>query len=100
MFQSTKAKIEFYCLLATALVVAISTIWVRTATVRDTYSYVKQEKKLKNLQREIQYEKIRWLKLTAPERLERFADSLDLHPPRMDQLLRYSSVSKRTGENQ
>src|SRR5262249_7857740 len=80
---------ERYLWLITLFVFSAGVIWVRTATVRETYRYVQQEKELKRLQQELQAARVQWLKLTAPKRLDSLAARLRLAPPRLSQVLRY-----------
>lgn len=86
---------DLYLLVALALILALATVWVRTATVKSTYRYVQNEKTLRKLKRETQQEKVRWLKLTTPEQLKGLAKTLGLHPPKIEQLLKYDSKSQR-----
>ncbi len=68
---------------------AVGMIWVRTATIKDTYVYVQQERELRTLQQEIQAARVQWLKMTSPKRLEAVAKHLGLVPPKVEQILRY-----------
>ena len=70
--------------LATALV-----IWIRTATVKATYEYVQNEKEYRLLNQEIQALRVKWLKVSAPKRLEGMAHVLKLGPPKIDQVMKY-----------
>lgn len=80
---------ESYLWLASLFFLSAGVIWVRTATVRETYRYVQQEKELKRLQQELQAARVHWLKLTAPRRLDGLAQRLRLSPPRLSQVLKY-----------
>lgn len=71
------------------LALAAGVIWIRTATVRDTYAFVQKERELRKLQQEIQAARVRWLKLTSPKRLEAMAKALNLQPPKIEQVLKY-----------
>lgn len=85
----TKHLNEILTLVSVLVALAGGVIWLRTATVRDTYQYVKQGKEFQNLQQEIQVLRIEWLNLTAPKRLEVLARELDLHPPTRQQVVKY-----------
>lgn len=84
-----KSEMAFLCFCLFCLCAAV--IWVRTATVKDTYRYVQQEKELYRIEQEIQTIRMRWLQLTAPKRLEGLAKTLELAPPRRQQILRYEA---------
>lgn len=84
-------KSEFAYLSAALFVLCAAVIWVRTATVKDTYRYVQQEKELSRLEQETQSIRMQWLQLTAPKRLEALAKVLELAPPRRQQILRYEA---------
>ena len=71
------------------VIFASGVIWIRTATVKNTYLFVKQEREYRRLQQEIQAQRVRWLKQTAPRRLETMAGRLGLNPPKPTQILRY-----------
>lgn len=88
---------EFFVGITALMILAGGVIWLRTATVRDTYRYVKQVKNFQNLQQEIQTLRIEWLNLTAPKRLEQLAKELDLHPPSRTQVLRYVTEPETEG---
>jgi hypothetical protein len=64
-------------------------IWIRTATVKETYHFVQQQRELKAMQQELQAARVHWLKLTAPKRLDSLAERLHLAPPRLSQVLKY-----------
>ena len=64
-------------------------IWVRAATVNETYSYIRQEQTYRKLQQEIQATRVRWLKLTTPKRLEAMAARLGLRPGDSQRILKY-----------
>jgi orotate phosphoribosyltransferase-like protein len=64
-------------------------IWIRTVTVKETYSYVQYEKELRHLQQEIQETKVKWLSLTTPKRLELISKVLDLRSTDPSQILLY-----------
>lgn len=80
---------ETAILLSIVLFLAAGVIWVRTATVRETYAFVQKERELRKLQQEIQAARVRWLKVTAPKRLESMARSLGLAPAKIHQVLKY-----------
>lgn len=82
-------KYETGVLLFVVFALSSGIIWVRTATVKDTYRFVQSEKELRKLQQDIQAVRVRWLKMTSPGKLESLAQTLELTPPRIDQVLRY-----------
>lgn len=99
----SRKRAETYCLLGIIFAFAAGNIWVRAATVKDTYRFVKHEKALRKLEQEIQHEKVRWIKLSSPQRLEKLAATLGLQPPRLDQRVRYrisapSEIPSRAGQ--
>lgn len=83
-------RIRKETLLLFALLFCVCTvvIWVRTETVKATYKYVKQERELSLLSHEIQSTRVKWLKQTAPARLESLAPSFDLYAPTMEQIIK------------
>jgi hypothetical protein len=89
MTISAVARREIYFLFGFVFIFAGLVIWIRTETVKDTYVYVKQEKDFRKLQQEIQAIRVRWLRQTAPRRLEVLAKNLHLSPPTMEQILKY-----------
>lgn len=82
-------KREALALLFVVSALAAAVIWVRIATVKDTYYFVAQERQWQKLQEDAQEARVRWLKLTAPRRLESMAQSLGLEAPQIDQVLKY-----------
>jgi len=88
MNRSGFIRRETLCLLAIVFVLSALVIWVRTATVKYTYAYVRQEKELRELQQEIQRIRVRWLKQASPGKLEALAPKLGLFPPRFEQVVR------------
>lgn len=80
---------EIVLLSSITIFLAAAVIWIRTSTVKDTYRFVQQEREYRRLQQEIQAARVRWLKLTAPKRLETMAKQLGLGPPRLQQVLKY-----------
>jgi len=82
-------KREIFSLLALVFALATGVIWIRTSTVKDTYLYVQREKEFRKLQEEIQANRVRWLRLTTPKRLEVIAKNLGLGAPELSQVLRY-----------
>jgi len=71
------------------LLVAAALVWIRTATVRETYRFVTLRNERKRVEEELAAQKVRWLRLTAPRRLESLAGTMGLKPPSHGQLLRY-----------
>ena len=90
----SKTRIETIGLLFLVFAAAAAIIWIRTATVKDTYLFVQNEKELRKLAQEIQAVRVRWLRMTAPGKLEALAQSLELYPPKIDQVLRYRVPEK------
>ena len=88
---------EFFLLLLLLVSVASAVIWVRTATVRETYAFVQQEKILKALREETQNLRLKWVKTTSPKRLEALAPGLGLQPPTLNQRLKISSKASPQG---
>jgi len=70
-------------------IVAVAMIWMRTATIKETYVFVQHERELRTLQQEIQAARVRWLTMTSPKKLEATATRLGLVPPKTEQILRY-----------
>ncbi len=70
-------------------------IWVRTATVRESYRFIQQERDLRKVQQDIQTNRVQWLKATAPKKLESWASELKLFPPKPPQVLRYEPEKSR-----
>jgi hypothetical protein len=91
MFRDRFFPYEPQLLIILVSLLAAGVIWIRTATVSDTYLYVSQEKELIKEQQEVQAVKLRWLKLTSPKRLESVAKSLDLFPPALHQILKITN---------
>ena len=92
--QVQSLRKEIWTLLFFLCVVALSVIWVRTATVKKTYEYVQHEKELRQLEQEIQALRIEWLKWTAPEKLEGLAQKRELQRPDPQQVYRYVPEKK------
>lgn len=89
MSTPVRKRAETYCLLGIIFGLAAGNIWVRAATVQQTYRFAGHERALRKLEQEIQHEKVRWIKLSSPQRLEKLAATLGLQPPRLDQRVRY-----------
>jgi hypothetical protein len=81
---------EAYFLFVVVFSLATGVIWIRTSTVRDTYAYVQRERELRRLLQDIQADRVHWLKLTTPKRLENVAKHLGLRAPEMFQVVRYA----------
>jgi hypothetical protein len=73
------------------LLVGAALVWIRTATVRETYRFVALRNERKRVEEELAAQKVRWLRATAPRRLEALAGTLGLHAPTHGQVLRYES---------
>ena len=87
---------ELSLLLAVTFLLAAGVIWVRTATVKDTYLYVQNEREFRKLQQEIQAARVKWLKLTSPKRLETMARALGLGSPKIEHVLKYEPEKTNT----
>lgn len=75
------------------LLVGAALVWIRTATVQETYRFVALRNERKRVEEELAAQKVRWLRMTAPRRLEAMAGSLGLKAPTHGQLLRYESMA-------
>lgn len=84
--------------LSCLFVLSAAIIWVRTQTVKATYLYVQQDKTLRKLQQDVQAERVRWLKQTAPGRLEAIAVDLGLAAPALDQVVRMKTAKASLSE--
>lgn len=73
------------------LLVGAALVWVRTATVRETYRFVGLRNERKRVEEELAAQKVRWLRMTAPRRLEVMAGTMGLKAPTHGQVLRYES---------
>jgi len=87
--MTAKLSKELIFLLFLVVLAAGFNVWIRTTTVMQAYQYVQQEKLLRQLQADVQSERVRWIKLTSPEELEKLAVALKLTPPESNQLFRY-----------
>ncbi len=91
-FHSNRFKaltLTFAC-----VVVALAIIWIRIATVKNTYAYIQNQKELNRLQQEVQVERVQWLRLTSPRKLEVLARHLGLSAPKIDQIIRLNPTPK------
>ncbi len=88
--QTSPKKMETLAWFGVLFAVCGAVVWVRTATVKATYQYVQQEKELASIGDQIQDFRIRWLKLTAPKRLEALAQRFELIPPDSNQRVQYT----------
>jgi hypothetical protein len=82
-------KIETLAWFGVFFVLCGMVVWVRTSTVKATYQYVQHEKELSSVASEIQGDRIRWLKLTAPKKLEALAEKFELSPADSNQRIQY-----------
>jgi hypothetical protein len=73
------------------LLVGAALVWIRTATVRETYRFVGLRNERKRVEEELAAQKVRWLRMTAPRRLEAMAGTMGLKAPTHGQVLRYES---------
>ena len=85
----TPFRKELLCYLVMLVLLSAGLVWVRTASVKATYAYVRQETVLRKLRQEIQGARTEWMALTSPQQLHRFATKLELLPPRRGQILAY-----------
>ncbi len=85
----TTRKNEFLFLLIALVGLASGLIWIRTATVKDTYQYVKKVREAKVLEDEIQALKIRWGQSVSPTSLQKIAEKLEMGPPQRKQIVTY-----------
>ena len=90
---STRAQIIVLACLCVLAACAVT--WLRIATVKNTYTYVQNQKELNRLQQQLQSERVRWLRLTAPKKLEALASHLGLKPPKVEQILKLNSTSNK-----
>ncbi|MBI1862119.1 MAG: hypothetical protein HYR96_14490 [Deltaproteobacteria bacterium] len=79
------------------VVAACAVTWMRIGTVKNTYTYVQNQKELNRLQQELQAERVKWLKLTSPKKLELLARHLGLAAPKMTQVVRLHPAPKTRG---
>ena len=84
-------KTEVLSLLGAIFALTAAVIWVRTATVKETYRYFQKEKELRKVEQELKTLRVTWLQITSPKTLETLATALELVPPEMDQIVRYDS---------
>lgn len=89
--MSSATKREFFLLLFLVFFTAAAVIWIRTATVRDTYRFVQSEKDFRKLQQDTQVLRVQWLKMTSPRRLKGLADTLGLFPPKIHQIVKLAN---------
>ncbi len=88
----TKSQSEFILWLTATVVLSGIVIWVRIETVKNTYLYVQREKELQRLEVQLQSEKVRWLKMTHPSRLEVLAKQLNMVAPKLSQYRKVTSL--------
>ena len=81
----------FYLHMSIIISLSVGLIWVRTATVRETYRFVQSEKNMVQTKQEIQALRIKWTKLTAPQKLIQAAKEFNLLPPKIGQTLKHTS---------
>ncbi len=94
MIAFSKPKYEVFFLLWVIFVTSAVVIWIRTTTVKATYEYVETQKEVKNLEQEIQTERVKWLKLTSTKRLEALAASMGLASPNLNQIAKLQPQKK------
>src|SRR5262245_61255628 len=83
---------ETSVLLACLIVLSASVIWIRILTVKETYAYVRGEKELRKMEQDIQEQRLKLVKLTAPSRLQNKADDLGLGVPRINQVVKWGRL--------
>ena len=71
------------------VLVGLSLVWVRIATVKGTYRYAEREKELRRVEQDVLQQRVRWLQMTSPKNLVKLAKRLELGPPEIDQFSRY-----------
>lgn len=81
-----------FCLV---VLLSVGVVWTRTATVRETYQYVQNEKQLKVTKQDIQTLRVKWTRLTAPYRLMQYARDLRLAPPQINQTVKFSKLKNK-----
>lgn len=86
----TNSKLETLSWFGALLVLCGAVVWIRTSTVKATYHYVQQERELSQTGQQIQDFRIRWLKLTAPKRLEALAQKFELNPANSSQRVQHT----------
>lgn len=89
MLLTKSEKREFVILSFFLFLTAVSVIWVRTATVKGTYRYVQLEKEYRRIRETAQSDRVEWLRVTSPKRLEKVAANLGLSSPAIDQVVKY-----------
>lgn len=94
MSPFSKPKYEVFFLLWIIFLVSAAVIWVRTTTVKSTYDYVETQREVKNLEQEIQLQRVKWLKLTSTKRLETLAASIGLASPNLNQIAKLQTQKK------
>lgn len=87
-------------LCAAVFLCSANLVWCRTHVVKLTYEYAEHQKRLREILQETQKLKIKWLRLTTPHQIEKFAKAHDLHAPKIHQIFKYErsneSVEKRS----
>jgi len=89
----TPKKSEIAILMAILFFSSSAVIWIRTANVKATYDFVQKEKELQQLKNEAQELRVKWARLTAPQRLESLSSQLGMSAPKFNQTLKYSEKS-------
>lgn len=95
MLWPSKHRHEFFFLLFLLFGVSATVIWVRTATVRETYAFVQNEKELNRAKQVAQTTRLKWLKMTSPKQLETIAGNLGLAPPKLSQVMKLAVKAKK-----
>ena len=98
MLNLKTARQELSLLLVSIFILATLLVWIRALTVKSTYRFVGQEKEFRQLEQETQSLRVRWLKLTAPRKLESIASKIGLEPPKLGQTVKLQADSNIKGK--
>jgi hypothetical protein len=94
MSSQVRHRRESALLLSLLFLVCVAVIWIRTETVKVTYQYVLRERMYREVTQNTQVERLKWLKMTAPGKLETIAASLDLRAPAMGQVMKVGQLNR------
>jgi hypothetical protein len=94
MSSQARNRREVVVLLSVLFLISAAVIWIRTETVSVTYQYVRQEKQFRQVVQDIQAERVKWLRQTAPGKLEAMASSLGLYPPTLGQVIKVNNSNR------
>ncbi|NDG27097.1 MAG: hypothetical protein EB120_07980 [Proteobacteria bacterium] len=90
-------KTELVILMAILFFSSSAVIWVRTTNVKATYDYVQKETALQQLKNEGQELRVKWTRLTSPQRLATLGTQLSMTAPSLGKTLKYSSATTSPG---